>query len=233
MTDTITLWYGELTEQPASIAHYWPMLNDDEQARAQQFKLKSRQDLFVLSRGLLRKLLAEAVHDQPQQIRLASGPYGKPYCLDYPELAFNLSHTGNHLMLAIARNCQLGVDIELIKPRLNLTGLVGKCFSKTEANYWHQLSEQDQLSEFYRFWTGKEAFVKATGRGISLGMQHCELSVNPARGFITIPEAYGDPEQWSVKHLQPNPVIYMALVVDSPIINHTKIQLQNIELAEY
>jgi 4'-phosphopantetheinyl transferase len=233
MTDTIALWYGELTEQPASITQYWPMLNDDEQARAQQFKLKTRQDLFVLSRGLLRKLLAETVHDQPQQIRLANGQYGKPYCLDYPELAFNLSHTGNHLMLAIARNCQLGVDIELIKPRLNLPGLVGKCFSNTEADYWHQLSEQDQLAEFYRFWTGKEAFVKATGRGISLGMQHCELSVNSASGFITIPEEYGDPEQWSVQYLQPNPFIYMAVVTDRPNINHSKIELLDIKRPEY
>jgi len=224
MTNTIAIWHGEITQEQHPVERYSPLLDQNEHIRTQQFKSSSQQALFIASHGILRTVLSEILNEKPETIQFSKGQHGKPYLTHYPDTAFNLSHTANHLMIAIAHKCHLGVDIERCKPRNNLPALVNKCFSSTEAVYWNSLSEQLQIPEFYRFWTGKEAFVKATGRGIALGLQHCVL--NPAKEgqFESIPDEFGSPNNWLIHSFQLPNTLSASVVVDKTTATFSDIQ---------
>ena len=136
------------------------------------------------------------------------------FFLIIPDLAFNLSHTADNLLIAIGWNCQLGVDIEDCKQRTNLSGLVDKCFAAEEATYWSQLPEDQKLSAFYRFWTRKEAFVKATGHGISLGLNQCVINPENTTEFLSVPDHCGKASAWHALEIDSEKGICSALVAD-------------------
>jgi len=215
--NVIELWHGELLGDTERYRDDWRVLDRSEQAHAGKITNDVLHRRYVEVHGRLRKLLAETLDQPADKIRIAKSVHGKPYLIDHTDTAFNLSHSGNNLLIAVARNCQLGVDLEICKPRANLAALVGKCFAEEEAIYWHNLPETEKTAEFYRFWTRKEAFVKATGRGIALGLNDCVINpVQPAT-FLRVPPECGWPSQWQVLDIDPEPGICAAIVADKPI----------------
>jgi len=196
--DNVDLWHGELAVVESAYQHYWPLLDATERTHAGKLANPLLRQRYVEVHGRLRGVLSRYLGQPPEQINIKKAPHGKPYLADYPGLAFNLSHTANNLMIAVAQNCQLGVDIEHCKPRSNLALLVGKCFADVEAAYWHQLPESEKTVAFYCFWTKKEAFVKATGRGIALGLKACVIDpANPGM-FLNLPDDYGQTSAWRI-----------------------------------
>ncbi len=212
MTNTVNLWHGRLSEDIQSLQHYWQLLDTAEQSHASSIKNKLQQSLYVQTHALLRMLLAEMIDENPHVINIGKGEHGKPFLLDYPEIAFNLSHTADYLLIGIAQDCRLGVDVEFCKPRTNFAGFIRKCFAESEAAHWHQLPEQQKVREFYRFWTAKEAFVKATGRGIGLGLQQCVLNADLPFRFESVPAEYGSAATWQVQEIDLEPGLCAAMV---------------------
>lgn len=194
----IGFWHGQLSDDEELSDAYLPLLDADELARLSTLSNPLVRQRYIEVRGRLRMLLGEAVLQAPDQLRIARTDRGKPYLPDHPECVFNISHTTNQLAIAIASDCQLGVDIERYQPRSNLAALVKKCFAEEEAAYWHNLPEDQKTPEFYRFWTKKEAFVKATGRGIALGLKQCVVNPQQADSFLRLPEAYGTIADWRI-----------------------------------
>ena len=115
------------------------------------------------SEPFLRQVLARYIPENDLQIE--RGEFGKPYLRDFPQWQFNVSHSGEKLLIAVS-NLPVGIDVELIKSRKLFAGLVRKCFAPSEQNYWFDLPENEKLTVFYDFWTRKEAVVKGIGRGI-------------------------------------------------------------------
>lgn len=115
---------------------------------------------IILDKGLRKFGLRE------KDVRIAEGENGKPYLLDYPEIHFNLSHSGN-MVAATFANVEVGCDIERVeKIRLEIAK---RFFCPSE--YEHivaQESEEHQKEEFYRLWTLKESFMKVTGLGMQI-----------------------------------------------------------------
>ena len=167
--DAVHLWQCDIIGNETDFSTFWDILDHAEQQHADSISQTKRKLSYVETHARLRLLLAQVVSAKPGQLCILKAEHGKPYLPDYPELAFNLSHTANKLAVAYGYHHDIGVDIETCKPRKNLAGLVEKCFAEEEQHYWRQLPEPEQLQTFYRFWTRKEAFVKAVGRGIALG----------------------------------------------------------------
>ncbi len=212
-TNTIGLWRFDLTDNDQTQAYYWTLLDAVEQARAANMSDTLRY-YYVMAHGQLRRLLASIVDEVPEKIRIKTTEYGKPYLVDYPNWAFNISHSANILLIAIGQNCQLGVDIERCKPRINLSALAHKCFAPEELRYWLQLPEAEKTLAFYRFWTRKEAFVKATGRGIALGLDKCVINPENQCEFLTIPVDYGHISTWKIEVIEVELNWCAALVTD-------------------
>ena len=213
----VELWHGKVTAEDAHYQAYWRVLDEAEQTHAGKIKNALLHKRYVELHGRLRNLLAKILNQSPEKIRIKKAEHGKPYLADYPELAFNLSHTADRLMIAVGRDCQLGVDIEICKPRVNLSGLVNKCFAEEEIAYWTQLPETQKNQAFYRYWTRKEAFVKATGHGIALGLDQCVINPEKPTEFLRVPDLCGQASAWHVLDIELGEGVCSALVADKKI----------------
>jgi 4'-phosphopantetheinyl transferase len=217
---TIQLWLGELSANVETYPYYLQFLDQDERYQAQQYSNKPAQIAYAESHARLRLLLGEILGCDPETLLIGKAEHGKPYLPDYPEFVFNVSHTLNKLLVAVGDQCLLGVDIETMKPRKNLSDLVDKCFAYEEQAYWRQLPEHEQMQAFYRFWTRKEALVKATGRGIALGLNTFAVDPVYPTKLLTTPEAYGPLEAWQLIDFNVNVNICGALAVKTETISN-------------
>ena len=213
-SEIVEIWHGKITAEDSHYQAYWRVLDEAEQAHAGKIKNALLHKRFVEVHGRLRNVLAQTLNQPPEKIWIKKAEHGKPYLADYPELAFNLSHSADRLIIAIGWNCQLGVDIEFCKQRINLPGLVDKCFAEEEAAYWTKLPETKKIQAFYRFWTRKEAFVKATGYGIGLGLNHCAINPDNPTEFLRVPGNCGKASEWHVLDIDLGEGICSALVAD-------------------
>lgn len=216
--DTIEIWHGNIAAEDADYQLYWSVLDAAEQAQVGKFKNDLLRKRYVEVHGRLRYVLAQTLNESPEKINIKTAEHGKPYLADNPELVFNLSHSENAMVIAVGRNCRLGVDVERCKPRTNLIGLVEKCFAEEEIAYWNELPEAQKTVEFFRFWTRKEAFVKATGRGIALGLNKCVINPENQVVFLRVPAGCGLASMWHVLDLALGQGVCSALVTDKKIV---------------
>jgi len=196
----VDVWQGRLSVSADTLARLASRLSDDEMLKAQAFKLPTLRDRYVATRGMLRETLAGYLAVDPATLKFVSGPYGKPALLDEP-LQFNISHTADLLLIAVANFADIGIDVETVKLRRNFENLAQRCFSVREYQDWCELPVEWQADAFYRLWTKKEAFVKAVGRGIALGLEQCEFAVEAGGQLRTIPDEYGSASGWRVHEL--------------------------------
>lgn len=168
-----------------------------------QFDIEAKQK----SEPFLRQVLA---HYLPEQnLRIERCEFGKPFLPDFPKVQFNVSHSGEKLLIAVSDEVPVGIDIEQIKPRKSLSGLVKKCFSLAEQEHWFSQSENEQIALFYDFWTRKEAVVKGIGRGIAIGLNRCEIDVKASNQFLNLPIA----EKWFTQKIDISPDYCAAIAM--------------------
>lgn len=213
----IDFWHGSLITTGVQYQKLWQVLDEGEKSRAAKFSNTLLQQRYVTAHGLLRRILAHYLQLAPESLRILTTVQGKPYLADYPELAFNLSHTSDDMALVVAKNCQLGVDIEQCKQRMNLADLVHRCFGEPESVYWHQLPKDQQQRAFYQFWTRKEAFVKATGLGIAVGLRDCVLNPVQPQQFLAVPAECGTVDSWHCRDIDLGQNLCAALVANKAI----------------
>lgn len=216
-TIDIDFWHSSLNTTDIQYQQDWQILDDTEKSRAAKFSNSLLKQRYLSAHGQLRRILAQYLQTSPASLRFLTTAQGKPYLADYPELAFNLSHTGDEMALTVAKDCQVGVDIEQCKARANFADLVHRCFGEPEATYWHQLSEHQQQRAFYQFWTRKEAFVKATGLGISVGLRDCVLNPAQPQQFLTVPVECGAADSWHCRDIDLGQNFCAALVANKTI----------------
>ena len=199
----IDIWYGDIVPTGNdTVESYKTLLDAAERARMDKFSNEQSRQQFLSVRGRLRILLAEYTGTRSEDIRFAQEEYGKPFLPDHPEIAFNISHSGNKLAVAVGYQCLLGIDIEFWRCKVDFSALVEKCFADLERSFWHDLPEEIKKAVFYEFWTRKESFVKAVGRGIALGMEQCVVSPEKPDQFSSVPKAYGPASEWKIINLQ-------------------------------
>lgn len=196
----VDIWFIDLALQAQDLARCYAVLNVTERAQATRFKFPKLTERYIQVHGLLRFLLARYTHSKAEKLVFAKTTQGKPYLTDYSQLHFNISHSENKLLIAVAPNL-IGVDIEAIKPRKSIQDLVARCFATQEQAYWSALPAKQQCREFYQFWTRKEAFVKATGLGIALGLEQCVIDPLNPRYFLSIPAQCGLARDWRLMDL--------------------------------
>jgi len=195
-------------------AHYLSLLDANELAVTERFRFAQVRDNYIVAHGLLRETLAGYINEPAAQLKLMKTEFGKPFLADYPELNFNISHSGDSLAIAVAQQCQLGIDVEYYKPRDTWTGMVKKCFAPEEADYWHSLNKSEQGRAFYQFWVKKEALVKAQGKGITLGLSQCVIHPADLNTFLRVPEACGTAEKWRIDAFSLSVDVMAAVVCD-------------------
>jgi len=189
---TIHVWHVDLKLSDSDFQQLKDYLNPEELQHLQRYTHQQAQQQFLATRGRLKQLLAGYTGIAPSDIQFELGQYGKPRLAGTSiddGLVFNVSHSGAIALIAISTNRAMGIDIERIQSRHNLPGMAQRCFSNQELISWNQFTEPHKTTKFYAYWCAKEAFLKATGRGLALGMEYCVVDVEKPC-FISLPVSY-------------------------------------------
>lgn len=203
---------------PAPAAGLHALATDEERARAGRFHFAADRARFLGARGLLRALLGHYLAQPPAEVRLRLGASGKP-SLDAPDppLYFNVSHSGDWALVALARDTELGVDVEAARPLPDLIALAQRFFSPREAAELLGLDAARRECAFFRIWTRKEAFVKATGEGIVAGLDRFAVSHDDGtRVRLELFDAPDTAAQWTIRALAMPDGYAAALAVPRP-----------------
>lgn len=191
------LWLAHIQDYQDDLPYFWNLLTQDEKERAQLFKQSADEQCFILSHGMLRKMLSTFTQKLPLELSIKKNKNGKPF-LEYtensPSIAFNLSHS--HEMIAIAiqtvegmddliePQIAIGVDIEQINEKIDIDNLAKEVFSQQEYGLW-QSGRFDSKQLFFHLWAKKEAVIKKSGLGMQAVLQ--QMNVFSQRHFLEMP----------------------------------------------
>lgn len=153
------------------------LLSAGERARAAHIRHHEAWRQFVLTRGLLRMMLARFTGAVPETFVIEDGGGEAPYLARNPwKLHFNVSHSHDCVAVAVGGEA-LGVDIEWLDQAGDWSTLAEVCFHPQERAYLEALPRGERAEAFAGIWTRKEARIKATGEG---------FRADPS-GFSTVP----------------------------------------------
>lgn len=193
-------------------------LAPEERRRAATFRFARDRRRFVAARARLREVLARYLRVAPSEVTLAYGPQGKP-CLARPEAPrFNLSHSEEEAVLAVAGGREVGIDLEKVRPDFQCDRVARFFFSRAETAALSALPAAERPPAFFACWTRKEAFVKALGGGLAVPLADFDVSVDPDRPARLLHTAWDTREasRWSL-HSIPAPGGYAsAIAVEGP-----------------
>lgn len=181
-SDEIHIWRASLNLLPIQIERLEQILSDDELKRAYRFSFKKDRIRFIVGRGLLRTILGRYLKKEPSQLRFCYSLNGKPELIvenSDEGLKFNVSYSNELILYAVSLNRRIGVDIEYIRPDFADEQIVERFFSKQETDIFLSLPTEMRKEAFFACWTRKEAFLKATGKGIISGMDQFAVSLVP------------------------------------------------------
>jgi len=142
----------------------------DELRRAKRFRFPEDKNNFIAARALLRTLLGKYLNMKPGDIRLCCGPYGKPelsVAAGMELLRFNVSHSRGLALYAVTLEREIGIDLEFIRPDIAVDEIAGQFFSPEERSLLKTLSGDIRKKIFFKFWTRREAWLKARGTGLA------------------------------------------------------------------
>jgi 4'-phosphopantetheinyl transferase len=152
------------------------LLSPPERARAERFRQADDRRRFILGRGLLRTMLGRQLDRAPASLVFGANPHGKPTLADAGDIAFNVSHSGDYVLVAVGRAAAIGVDVERVRPDLDMVGVGRQVFTPAELAFITSASGAEKTFRFFRHWTFKEAVAKACGLGLSLDLKRFEIS---------------------------------------------------------
>ncbi|NJL45377.1 MAG: 4'-phosphopantetheinyl transferase superfamily protein [Leptolyngbyaceae cyanobacterium SM2_3_12] len=168
--------------EEAALGDLAQFLSAQEQEKLDALSLAAVRRNFLLSRGCLRLLLGRYSQRAPQALEFTYGPQGKPALQgdshqQDEEIHFNLTHSSQRLVLAISDRHVLGVDVEQVRPVRRLPKLCQRYLTPRESQTVLELPPPQAHHRFLQYWTGKEAYVKALGRGLTFPMGQIELAL--------------------------------------------------------
>lgn len=178
----VHLWYASLELPTTTILTLRTLLSADELARAKRFHFERDRRRFIVARGLLRLLLGRYLSLSSADIRFDYSDFGKPAL--HPEqnpqnLCFNVSHSGEMVIYAMTQGRRIGVDVEELRALDGLEQIAASFFSSRENNLLRTLPDAQKQRAFFNCWTRKEAFIKADGQGLSLGLDSFDVTLHP------------------------------------------------------
>ena len=153
----------DLLKLQESIPDLTRLLSDSECQRANRYHFIKDKNRFIICRALLKFLLAEYTALDISQINIEVDDNKKPYLPTHPSVYFNVSHAVDYAIIAIAKN-PVGADIEYINKEFNYKEILQTVYHPKEMD--EIALSRDKHLAFYKFWTRKEAVVKAIGKGI-------------------------------------------------------------------
>jgi 4'-phosphopantetheinyl transferase len=217
-------------------------LSPDEHARADRLRYAEGRDRFIAGRGQVREILAGYLDCSPSEVAFSYNEHGKPI-LNHPDgwippaastaaalpagettgtlntrLFFNLAHSHNTALLAIACGVALGVDLEYTGREVDYTNIARRFFADGEVAELLQLPAEQQRRAFFNCWVRKEAYIKALGGGLSIPLDQFQVSLSPGQPaqLLACTETF-DLAEFSLFEIEMGEVFTAALAARGPL----------------
>lgn len=208
----VHLWKLKISEFEPYFEDLWNTLSTQEKEKANKFRFKKDRLCNVVARGVLKKLLYSYCNANSLDIQYTK--YNKPYIIHDSGICFNLSHSKDCIVIAIAKNIDLGVDIEFLDKNTEHEDVASSFFATEEQKALSELKSLDKALGFYRCWTRKEAFIKALGTGLSFPLDQFVVSLHSNKATLLETKWSNDEKyQWHLQGFTPNPGYVGAIAI--------------------
>lgn len=215
------VWHVSLEVADDDLSQLIEYLSDDEQKRAAAFLVPAPRARYIVTRSALRLLLGRHLGIPAATVALHANAHGKPQLAPHhEELRFNVSHSGAHALIALCRDSDVGVDIELQRDLDDWTGMARMIWCHADLTRWQSLSAADRSSAFYRAWTRKEAVAKAIGLGMATDFKKLGVSFAPGEDarVLHLDPAFGQVAEWCLIDIATPENYSAALATRTPAI---------------
>jgi len=220
----VDLWVIGLDLSDDQETKFLDTLDFGERERAHRFRFAKDRKHFVAAHGYLRLVMSRYLETKAEQLRFCYGAYGKPALGGEHQnsgLRFNMSHSHGIVLYALTIGRELGVDVEHIRPDFACDEIAQRFFSRFEVESFSRLPSNQKPTAFFRCWTRKEAYIKATGRGLSQPLDGFDVTLAPGEPAALL-RADGGAEalaRWFLYDLEVGNDYSAALAVAGPAAN--------------
>jgi 4'-phosphopantetheinyl transferase len=215
----VHVWVSRLGWSHQHLQGLYEILSLDERRKAERFHFQVDRERHVIGRALARIVLAHLLDVAPNNVRFRYNKFGKPYldCNDNgPQRRFNLSHSGDLILLAVAAGREIGVDVEGVRQDVKVDRIAARYFSARERAELASLPPEKRAAAFFACWSRKEAFIKAKGIGLSFPLDCFDVSLKPDAPAVLL-ETRPDPLEagrWTIRDLDVGPSYKAAIAVE-------------------
>jgi 4'-phosphopantetheinyl transferase len=217
--DEVHVWRVALDWSQARTQAFNAVLSSDEQQRAERFHFAIDRVRHVVGRGVLRVIVAQCMRADAERLRFEYGAFGKPRLATgstETPLQFNVSHSGELILIALAMGRAVGTDLERMRSDINVERIAASFFSPHERLALQSIPAHLRIQAFFDCWTRKEAYIKAVGDGLSLRLDQfdvCFLPGQEARLLATRPNP-AEARRWVIRALDVGRDYRAAVVVE-------------------
>ena len=216
----VHVWAASLDQPPEKVAGLEALLAEDELERAYRFRFDRHRRRFIVGRGVLRSILGAYLGVEPSSLSFRYGEKGKPALAEgwSEDLSFNLSHSSELALYGFGSRLELGIDVERLRQLEGAEDIAERFFSVPERLALRRVPAEAKADAFFNCWTRKEAYIKATGDGLSMALDRFDVTLAPGEPARML-SADGDARaaaRWSMVHLEPSPGYVGALAAPSP-----------------
>ncbi|MBD3347403.1 MAG: 4'-phosphopantetheinyl transferase superfamily protein [Chitinivibrionales bacterium] len=194
-----------------------------------RFKKETDRHRSLLGKLLLKWTLRKVYGIQAMP-ELTYNQYKRPYLKEFPSIDFNISHSGGWVVCGVTDNGQIGVDVQQMRP-INLE-IARRFFAPREANFIENSVPEYQLDYFYRFWTLKEAYIKAEGKGMHMPLDSFYFDLYMGLAPEIRLSSNGKIEGWKFILHEPAKDYKLAVCVSTNAFNYNLIKINMDRLTE-
>jgi len=209
------------------------LVSEDEFTRSERFHFERDREVYIAAHAACRGLLSYCMGGSPKDWRFSVEEHGKPELIcppGGPKLRVNISHTRGLAAVALTVDHDIGVDVEWLQRSTETDKLAERVFAPRERRTLAAAPEPRKIETFLTFWTLKEAYVKAIGKGLSQPLDAFSFDLDSLRIHFD-DRLVDDPSKWYFERYSPGPEHLMALAVRHPQPAHLVVDTMPAPLA--
>jgi 4'-phosphopantetheinyl transferase len=216
--EEVQLWRIDLQAISGAESRWQSLLSPDESNRASRFHFLRDRQHFTAARAMLRTILASYLGTDPKGLTFLYSKKEKPSLgpqSPLSDITFNISHSGGIALFAFSRHREIGVDVEHVRRDFDVEAIARRFFSVHEQAQLAALPAEERIDAFFRCWTRKEAYIKATGDGLSLPLSQFDVSLGASENsalMATRPDS-SEAGRWLLHEVPGGPGYIAALCV--------------------
>lgn len=217
----VHLWlcFHESIRDPALLHEYVGLLSTAELRQQRRLYFERDRHRYLVTRAMVRTVLSKYARIAPQDWQFAASAYGKPEVVndnaEAQRISFNLSHTSGLIVLGVARDRAIGVDVENVREQRAAVEIADRFFAPSEVAALRALPEEVQQRRFFEYWTLKESYIKARGLGLSIPLDRFAFDLEDGGEIRLVIDASLDdwPGGWAFWQLEPQSHHLVAVCV--------------------